>query len=206
MSRLSVGTLATLAEITDIVPVELINFTASANNFNVKLSWSTATELNNHGFEIERSLDGNNFVSVGFVQGNGTSAEVHNYSYTDHPFMDGLDKIYYRLKQLDFDGSFKYSRKVEVEITSPLEFTLEQNYPNPFNPSTVIKYSISETGFVILNVYNLLGTKIAELVNDVQQAGKYEVSFDASNLASGIYVYSLQSGSFNSVKKMILMK
>jgi len=206
MSRLSVGTLATLAEITDIVPVELISFTASANNSHVELSWSTATELNNHGFEIERSLNGNDFVSVGFVEGNGTTSEIHYYSFTDHPFIDNVKKIYYRLKQLDFDGSFKYSKRVEVEITSPLEFTLEQNYPNPFNPGTVIKYSIPETGFVTLNVYNLLGVKVASLVNDVQETGSYEVTFDASKLASGIYVYSLQSGNFNSIKKMILMK
>ena len=114
---------------------------------------------------------------------------------------------------MDFNGTFEYSDVVAVEVTVPLEFTLEQNYPNPFNPSTVIKYTIPENGFITLDVYNLLGEKVASLINGVHDAGRYEISFDASNLpagrqglASGIYVYSLRSGSFNSVKKMLLMK
>jgi hypothetical protein len=118
-----------------------------------------------------------------------------------------IQKFYsYRLKQIDFNGTYEYSDEVAVEVTAPLEYTLEQNYPNPFNPSTVIKYTIPENGFVTLDVYNLLGEKVGSLVNGVQEAGRYEINFDASNLASGIYVYSLKSGSFTSVKKMLLMK
>ncbi|GBD86928.1 bacterial leucyl aminopeptidase precursor [bacterium BMS3Abin03] len=206
MSKTGLGTLATLVNITNIVPVELVSFSAIAMQDGVKLEWKTATELNNQGFEIERSVNGNVFATVGFVEGNGTSSEINYYSYTDHPFIDGVTKIYYRLKQVDFDGSFKYSNKVEVELITPLEFALEQNYPNPFNPSTVIKYSIPDNSFVTLNVYNLLGRKVATLVNDLQEAGSYEITFNASNLASGVYVYRLQSGSFNSVMKMILVK
>jgi hypothetical protein len=187
-----------------IVPVELTSFAAVIADDNVQLNWTTATEINNQGFEIQRRTGDGDFTNVGFVPGHGTTTEIQAYSYVDSKVASG--NYTYRLKQIDFNGTFEYSDAVEVEVTAPLEFTLEQNYPNPFNPGTVIKYSIPENGFVTLVVYNLLGEKVASLVNGVQDAGRYEISFDASNLASGIYVYSLKSGSFNSVKKMLLMK
>jgi len=187
-----------------IVPVELTSFAAVIADDNVQLNWTTATEINNQGFEIQRRTGDEEFAKVGFVPGHGTTTDVQAYSYVDSKVASG--NYTYRLKQMDFNGSFEYSDVVAVEVTVPLEFTLEQNYPNPFNPSTVIKYTIPENGFVTLDVYNLLGEKVASLVNGVQDAGRYEISFDASNFASGIYVYSLRSGSFNSVKKMLLMK
>ena len=187
-----------------IVPVELTSFAAIIADDNVQLNWITATEINNQGFEVERRTGDGEFEKVGFVPGHGTTTDIQAYSYVDSKVASG--NYTYRLKQIDFNGTFEYSDAVEVEVTAPIEFTLEQNYPNPFNPSTVIKYSIPENGFVTLVVYNLLGEKVASLVNGVQEAGRYEISFDASNLASGIYVYSLKSGSFSSVKKMLLMK
>jgi len=186
------------------VPVELTSFTAASNESDVTLNWSTATETNNQGFEIQRRTDDGEFENVGFVPGHGTTTDIQVYSYVDLKVASG--NYTYRLKQMDFDGSFEYSSEVAVDVTIPLEFALEQNYPNPFNPSTVIKYSIPENGFVTLDVYNLLGEKVASLVNGVQDAGRYEVNFDASQLASGVYIYSLRSGSFNLVKKMLLMK
>ncbi len=187
-----------------LVPVELTSFTAAANESDVTLNWSTATEINNQGFEIQKRTGDGEFEKIGFVPGHGTTTDIQSYSYADSKVASG--NYTYRLKQMDFDGSFEYSSEVTVVVTVPLEFVLEQNYPNPFNPSTVIKYSIPENGFVTLDVYNLLGEKVASLVNGVQDAGRYEISFDASKLASGIYVYSLKSGSFNSDKKMLLMK
>ncbi len=187
-----------------IVPVELTSFAAVIADENVQLNWTTATEINNQGFEIQRRTGNGEFEKVGFVPGHGTTTEIQNYSYADSKVASG--NYTYRLKQMDFDGSFEYSDVVAVEVTVPLEFTLEQNYPNPFNPSTVIKYSIPENGFVTLDVYNLLGEKVTSLVNGIQDAGRYEISFDASSYTSGIYVYSLKSGSFNSVKKMSLIK
>ena len=187
-----------------LVPVELTSFTAAANESDVTLNWSTATEINNQGFEIQRRTGDGEFEKIGFVPGHGTTTDIQSYSYADSKVASG--NYTYRLKQMDFDGSFEYSSEVTVVVTVPLEFVLEQNYPNPFNPSTVIKYSIPENGFVTLDVYNLLGEKVASLVNGVQDAGRYEIRFDASKLASGIYVYSLKSGSFNSDKKMLLMK
>ena len=187
-----------------IVPVELTSFAANVNDGNVQLNWSTATEINNQGFEIQRKSGNTEFAKVGYVGGHGTTTEIQSYSFIDSKVASG--EYTYRLKQIDFDGSFEYSDEVNVDVTAPLEFALDQNYPNPFNPSTVIKYSIPTDGFVTLDVYNLLGEKVASLVNSVQKAGRYELTFDASKFASGVYVYSLRSGSFNAVKKMILMK
>ncbi|MFC2103058.1 T9SS type A sorting domain-containing protein [Bacteroidota bacterium] len=187
-----------------IVPVELTSFAAVAAGNNVHLNWTTATETNNQGFEIQRSSVDGEYEKVSFVPGFGTTTETKSYSYTDSKIISG--SYTYRLKQIDFDGTYDYSEVVIVEVTTPIEYALEQNYPNPFNPATIISYSIPQDGLVTLEVFNLLGEKVASLVNEVKEAGKYEVNFDASNLASGIYVYNLKANSFNAVKKMLLMK
>lgn len=187
----------------DLVPVELTSFTGSVKEKGVELNWSTATELNNQGFEIEKKVNGQ-FTKIGYVPGFGTTTEIRNYSYLDSKFETG--KNIYRLKQIDFGGTFEYSNEVEVEVNIPLEFALEQNFPNPFNPTTTIKYSIAEEGFVNLTIFNLLGEKVAALVSRNMKPGRYTVDFDASSLSTGIYVYRLDSGKNTSVKKMILMK
>jgi hypothetical protein len=187
------------------VPVELTSFTASVNNNgNVILNWSTATEINNNMFEIERRTEEGAYFTIGYVNGAGTTTEPQNYSYTDKSVETG--KYFYRLKQIDFDGRFEYSDAVEVDVSGPLGFNLEQNYPNPFNPSTSIKYSIPESGNVKLSVYNLVGEEVAVLINGFTQSGFYEVSFDASNLPSGVYLYKLQSANSVQTKKMMLLK
>jgi hypothetical protein len=187
-----------------VVPVELTSFAASVNEGNVTLKWTTATETNNQGFELQRQSGSNEFQKVSYVPGYGTTTEAKSYSYVDEKMNSG--NYSYRLKQVNYDGSYEYSEVVAVEVTTPIEYALAQNYPNPFNPGTIISYSIPQNGLVTLEVYNLLGEKVASLINEVKEAGRYEVKFDASKLASGIYVYSLKSGSFNSVKKMLLMK
>jgi len=193
------------------VPVELTSFTANTINNNVELEWVTASELNNAGFEIQRKLNNSDFESIGFIIGNGTTTEVSNYSFTDYNLTEG--QYSYRLKQLDFDGTFEFSNEINVEINAPENYYLGQNYPNPFNPNTTIKFSIPnvtlsgvEGSRVTLTVYDVLGTEIAILVNEEKPAGSYEVSFDASSLTSGAYFYKLQSGSFVQTKKMILIK
>ena len=202
------------------VPVELTSFTASLSNNKVNLNWATASELNNHGFEIERSLDKSEWATVGFKEGKGTTTEPQQYSYSGDISDITTSMLYYRLKQLDFNGSFKYSKIVEVEI-APLTFSLEQNYPNPFNPSTTIKYTIPnvtlsgvEGSRVQLKVYDALGNEVTTLVDEYKPAGSYEVSFDALQLSSGIYFYQLkvsnpeasQGRGFVETKKMILIK
>jgi len=196
-----------------VVPVELTNFNSAVNGDEVILSWTTATELNNSGFEVQRKSGTDEWFSIGFVQGAGTTQQSQNYSYTDKILIAG--NYSYRLKQVDLDGSFKYSDAIEVEVNSfPARFSLEQNYPNPFNPSTKIRFTIpaviasvaKQSQMVTLKVYNVLGNEIATLVNEEKSAGEYEVNFDASGLASGTYFYKLEAGSFSQVKKMILTK
>lgn len=186
-----------------IVPVELTSFAAASDKNDVILTWDTATELNNQGFEIQRKITGE-FERVGFVEGRGTTTEAQNYLFRDKDLLSG--NYTYRLKQTDFDGSFAYSDEVEIEISQPNVFYLGQNYPNPFNPSTNIKYSIPADGNVTLKIYDILGEEVSTLVNEFQQAGTFDVVFDGSNLSSGVYYYQLTSGELTSTKKMMLTK
>lgn len=189
--------------VTYIVPVELTSFAANIIKDGVELHWITATETNNNGFEIQRS-NGGEFETLDFIKGNGTSSEVQAYSYIDRNITSGT--YAYRLKQIDFDGSFEYSKVVEVEVSAPASFTLEQNYPNPFNPTTKIKFAVPVETEVLLNVYNTLGQQVAEIFNGSLKEGYHEVEFNAESLTSGIYFYRLEADKFVDVKKMIILK
>jgi len=206
MSKASFGTLATIAVVTGEIPVELASFTGSKTQNDVRLDWITASELNNHGFEIQRSTDGNEFVTIGFVEGKGTTTERSYYSYSDQFYFMNENIMYYRLKQVDYDGSFSYSNILSFENPSATEFTLAQNYPNPFNPATKIEYSIPGDRFVELRVYDVMGSEIITLVNEQKTAGTHSVLFDASNIPSGVYFYTLTAGDFVSTKKMMLVR
>ena len=201
------------------VPVELVSFTANVNGNNVTLKWNTATEVNNYGFDVERKAPLNpsewgnwgGWEKIGFVAGNGNSNSPKEYSFVDK-IISGGGKYRYRLKQIDNDGKFEYSNTVEVEI-APGKFELFQNYPNPFNPSTTIKFTIPNAGRrdsspykTVLEVYDVLGNKVATLENREMPAGIYEVNFDASTLPGGVYFYRLQAGGFIQTKQMILLK
>jgi hypothetical protein len=190
---------------TFIVPVELTSFSASVNNNgNVVLNWATATETNNHMFEVERKAIDGEYFTIGFVDGAGTTTEPQNYTYVDNTVETG--KYFYRLKQLDYDGRYEYSDEVEIDVNGVLTFNLEQNYPNPFNPSTKIKYSVPEVGNIRLSVYNTVGEEIAILAEGYSESGFFEVTFDASSLPSGVYLYKLQSENSVQLKKMMLLK
>ncbi|MGQ9643982.1 MAG: T9SS type A sorting domain-containing protein [Ignavibacterium sp.] len=191
-------------EFPGIIPVELASFTASAINGKVKLSWTTATETNNFGFDVERNNNGS-FKKVDFVAGKGTTTERQSYSFVDEN--PGYGKVQYRLKQIDLNGSYSYSTVVEVDLSVPLQFDLAQNYPNPFNPSTTIKYTIANAVNVSLVIYNALGEEVMTLVeNQFTEPGIYNVIFDASGLSSGTYIYRLTAGDFVMTKKMLLVK
>ncbi len=199
------GRIDAYSVIQSIIPVELSSFTANVNNDgNVILNWNTATELNNQMFEIERKNIDGHYATIGYVDGYGTTTEPQEYTYVDNTVETGT--FFYRLKQIDFGGHFEYSDEIEVEVIGPLTFALEQNYPNPFNPSTNIKYSVPENGFVKLSVYNLVGEEVIVLVNETVDAGFYEVTFNATALPSGVYFYRLQAGDFIETKNMVLMK
>ncbi|OIP62916.1 MAG: hypothetical protein AUK34_02605 [Ignavibacteria bacterium CG2_30_36_16] len=195
------------------LPVELVSFSAESNVDDVLLSWTTASEINNKGFEVERSIKNHplanglkikNFEPIGFVNGKGTSTELNHYSFKDETVSAG--KYIYRLKQIDYDGSFEYSNEIEVEIGVPDEFVLYQNYPNPFNPTTNIQYAIASTQHVQLKIYDVLGNEVAVLVDEEKSPGNYSVEFESKNVASGLYFYSLTAGSLKQTKKMLLIK
>ena len=191
------------------VPVELTSFAASVAGTNVNLSWITASELNNQGFEVERSTDSNQWEQIGFVEGKGTSTDMNYYSYSDSKLAEGT--YYYRLKQIDFDGTYEYSSVIEAIVTIPKTFSLEQNYPNPFNPSTKISFNLASDSKVTMKIFNVLGQEVVTLVDGNLAAGEHEINFNASSLNSGVYLYQINAeGSngqrFSSVKKMILSK
>lgn len=205
----------------DPLPVEITFFSGSLCNENtVELVWQTATEVNNFGFSIERSFDWMNdglddWSEIGFVQGHGTTNSPKEYSFTDDLTLNpNLNQVSYRLKQIDLDGTFAYSKVVTVDLTNitsveddiKYEFAVEQNYPNPFNPTTQIIYSIPYTSLVRLIIYDLLGCEVKTLVNEFQNAGRYSVDFNAVGLASGIYFYRLKSGQFSETRKLILLR
>lgn len=207
----------------DAVPVELTSFKAALNGNAVLLNWSTASELNNAGFEIERSLSelssidvvkksSNQWKKIGFVQGNGTTLEFKSYQFNDE--LNEYGTFNYRLKQIDFDGSFTYSNIVEIDNILPQQFSLFQNYPNPFNPETNISFTLPTEGIVNLKIFDVLGNEVAQLINEFKSPGKYTVSYQSgshSPIASGVYLYRLELNSPNKgkqslIRKMILIK
>lgn len=205
------------------LPIELISFSAQKSENNIKINWETASEINNYGFEIERTSTpiAQEWEQVGFVSGHGNSNSPKFYEFIDENAPAGV--LEYRLKQIDTDGSFEYytlNAKVENTITNvakhsserlPTEYWLKQNYPNPFNPTTHIEYSIpandkGKTSNTKLAIFDMLGKEVAVLVDKQQWSGNYSVQFHANKLASGIYYYRLASDSFVETKKMLLMK
>jgi hypothetical protein len=200
-------------------PVQFTTFTAGSTNAGVVLKWQTSKEVNNYGFEVQRSVSGantsaNSFKTIGFIKGQGTSNSLKDYSFTDA--VPPIGKTNYRLKQLDTAKNASYSQIQVVEVKAgqklPVEFSLSQNYPNPFNPTTRIRYqvadnnSIGQGSLTKLSVYDMLGREVAILVNEVNAPGTYEVEWNASKIPSGVYFYRLQSGSFNATKKLLLLK
>ena len=197
-----------------VIPVELTSFTAETNDNTVLLNWSTATETNNQGFEIERKLKNQEWLKIGFVNGNGTTTEIQNYNYADdYSQIPYEGTALYRLKQIDYNGDFEYSEQLAVNLTFiPSEYYVSQNYPNPFNPSTTIKYSLPVESTVKINIYNSLGETIEELASETQPEGNYEVTWNAQNYSSGIYYYSFEvnsadgSQSHREMKKIVFLK
>ncbi|HCY75890.1 MAG TPA: hypothetical protein DHV28_08200 [Ignavibacteriales bacterium] len=198
-----------LFEYSPPLPIELTLFTSRLLINSILLKWETKTEVNNYGFEIERKVGSGqssvgNYEKIGFVNGNGNSNSPKSYSYEDNALTPG--KYSYRLKQIDNDGQFEYSKTIEVDFNSPKLFELSQNYPNPFNPKTTIRFSIPEAGNVKISLYNPLGQEVSTILNEVRESGTHIVNFDASELNSGMYIYKLESGSFIQTRKMILLK
>jgi len=190
----------------EALPVELSSYTGSVDNNNIVLEWLTSSELNNKGFEIEREFDKGKFEVIGFISGHGTTNEKNSYAFVDKELLPG--KYSYRLKQVDYSGKFEYSNILDFEVTNLADtYQLYQNYPNPFNPTTKIEFDMKEKAFITLTIYNIVGEKVRELVNDELSKGKHALDFDAVGLPSGVYVYSLNvKDEFFQTRKMTLIK
>jgi len=189
------------------LPVELSSFSAVNLGNGIKLTWRTETEVSNYGFDIERALSNSqnlNWYKIGFVEGYGNSNSPKDYSFIDENATTG--KYSYRLKQIDTDGKFEYSKVIEIDLGSSMNYELSQNYPNPFNPSTTISFAVLESSLINLSVFNSLGEKIEELVNEVKEPGVHTIEFNAKDLSSGTYFYRIHVNDFTQIKKMVLVK
>lgn len=190
------------------VPVELTSFNAAAEGNTVNLSWSTATETNNKGFRVERSSANSGWISAGYIAGKGNTAEISTYQFTDRNLNSGV--YTYRLLQEDYDGTVTIYTAPEVTVDRPEVYSLSQNYPNPFNPATSISFTLPEHSRVMLTIYSTLGEQVMTLLSQDLEAGYYKAEFDASQLTSGTYIYTLRatagSKTFTDSKKMILIK
>lgn len=194
------------------LPVELTTFTAHPAKNTVQLKWATATEVNNYGFEVERSAVGNQqsgWEKIAFVNGHGNSNSPKEYSFVDLSPLPGLSS--YRLKQIDFDGANEYYDAVTVSLSASSQPELMQNNPNPFNPSTAIKFYIPENNIVSIKIYDMLGREITTLVNKATDAGYHIIYWNGKDdagkeVSSGVYLYKLTAGNFSETKKMNLLK
>ena len=190
------------------LPVELTEFIIAyeqnaVGNY-VRLTWHTYSETNNHGFEIQRSKDNIRFETLGFIAGAGTTSTPRAYEYIDKDLSVGT--YYYRLKQIDTDGTVQFTDTQHIDVLAPTSYVLQQNFPNPFNPTTEIIYQLKEKGQVKLIVYNTLGREIATLVDEMQEAGIHHTVFNAQGIPSGIYFYRLQINGFDQIRKMAVLK
>jgi hypothetical protein len=193
---------------TNPLPVELASFTGAMHDNGVELKWTTASEVNNYGFDIERRAKSDEAIweKIGFMEGLGSSNAPHDYAFLDKNVVVG--QYSYRLKQADRDGAFKYFNEIEVTVTAPTKFGLDQNYPNPFNPSTSISFSLPTSSNVTLKVYNMLGQTVATLLDGRLEAGIHSVTWTPTGLSSGMYVYRLQAkdAGFTQTKTMMFTK
>lgn len=189
------------------LPVELTSFTAAVSKSTVTLRWTTATEVNNYGFYIERTEEVSqsaNWVETGFVEGNGNSNSEKIYTYTNTPEKPG--RYFYRLKQVDTDGQFEYSETIHAEIKTPSNVLLLNNYPNPFNPHTTISYELAGRTTIVIEIYNQLGQKLVTVNEGEKEAGYHKFEFDGNNLSGGVYLCRVKSGGSDKMIKMLLLK
>lgn len=183
------------------LPVELIYFYGEIHEDSVLLKWGTATEVSNYGFDIERATNDFNFQTIGFVEGSGNSNSPKHYTFSDSLVeMTGI--VYYRLKQIDFIGSFEYSDTAIVDFLSsitlessniPTQFYVSANYPNPFNPATRINFELPFRQNLRINLYDINGKLLEEIASQEFLPGVYQLYLDFSPYSSGIYFVRFES-------------
>ncbi len=193
----------TIASATDRIPVELEYFNGFYQDGYILLRWQTVTEVNNYGFEVQRKTrNGGDWSKIGFIYGAGNSTELNSYTFADK--IEAQSDYQYRLKQIDYSGSYSLSKVIDISAVRPSRFELMQNYPNPFNPSTMISYALPEKTNICLTVYNQLGQAVDVLFNGTQEEGYHSIEWNASKLSSGIYFYELKAGDKREIKKLVL--
>jgi hypothetical protein len=205
LSKLALGTLATLSLSDTPLPVELTSFTAAYINSSVLLKWITETEVNNYGFSVERRINGDDWYSIAFIQGHGNSNSPKEYSYIDSDIFAGGSIFQYRLKQIDNDGTYVYSDLVEVEVAVN-QYVLYQNYPNPFNPVTTIGFSLPNAAQLRINLYSILGELVETIAEGMYEAGLYKIDFNAGNISAGTYFYTMTADNYSITKRLIILK
>jgi hypothetical protein len=189
------------------LPVELTSFDAAAENGQVRLDWSTASESSNDYFEVVRSDRG----VIAQIASVGNGPVGHTYNYTDSDVVNGTTYTY-SLRSVDLSGTVNELNTVNATpvagtVGAVTEYALYQNYPNPFNPTTQIMFDVPSSGNVLLEVYNPIGEKVATLINSYLPNNHYNVPFDGSNLTSGLYFYTLKvDNKFSATRKMLLVK
>lgn len=193
------------------VPVEFKSLAAAFLEDHVQLNWVTATEKNNRGFEIERKLKNDDWRVVGYVNGAGTSTADNSYSFSDMQILGYRGTVLYRIKQIDFDGTAKYSSTVDVDVVVNTELFLYQNYPNPIRGNsgtekTSIKYSVQSSSFVELSLYNIMGEKVQTVYSGWRERGEYETDFNTGTLPAGTYFYTLRDASGQISRKLTILK
>jgi hypothetical protein len=188
------------------LPVELTSFNAQAESETVQLSWRTASETNNAGFEVQRKAGGSAWTKLGFVDGHGTTTESQTYSYEDADLPYEADSLQYRLKQVDLDGASNYSKSVAIALGVPDQLALHGNFPNPVQHRTTIRYELPTSAPVRVSVYNVLGQHVATLVRGEQEAGRHEATFRPRGLTSGVYIVRLASEGTVQTQKMTVVR
>jgi hypothetical protein len=197
------------------LPIQLASFTGRiVDGNNVRLDWTTISEINNYGFFVQRrGASDREFAELegSFIPGHGTTLEPQTYAYTDEGVADG--RWYYRLRQIDLDGSVFFTDPIHVDIVTsvaediPRVFSLNQNYPNPFNPSTSITFTVEKNGFSSITIFNILGQEVMRPFAGMAEAGRvHTVRFDGTVLPTGLYFYKLSSGERTDLKRMLLIK
>ena len=204
----SIDRLKMLINYDAVLSAELTSFGARVSGSSVVLNWQTASEINNQGFEVQRKTKNTSWENLGFVNGVGNTTETQSYTFVDETVTSG--SYTYRLKQIDFDGTYSYSNEVEVDMAVS-DFHLYQNYPNPFNPSTSVKFSVPSEGLVTVKVHDMLGQEITTLFSENVSAGVKTLNWNGkdnngNDMSSGSYICRMTAGDFSQSVKMILLK
>lgn len=204
----TLGSIAFYSTAVTPLPVELISFHAAPKTDGVHLKWRTATELNNYGFEVERSLDRLHWETVGFVPGHGTTSSPKSYVYVDAAAGAlNVSTVYYRLHQIDRDGADDYSTVLEVSLLEMPAFAVLPARPNPFNPSTTIGLRLDRESAITLTVHDAAGRQVASLLeNALLPAGSHDIVFQAAGLPSGIYFAAVRGARGVETVKLVLQK